>query len=53
MIKSLGYGSVNMGLKGKHIAICGENSCMAYFVLAIICGVYIAVPIDMNLPMME
>lgn len=49
-IRALGTALVNMGLKGKHIAICGENS-YAWLIsfLAIICGVGIAVPIDKEL----
>lgn len=50
-INALGTKLLDMGLKGRHIAILGENSYMwivAYF--AVINGVGVVVPIDKELP---
>ena len=50
-IKSLGTALVEMGLKGKRIAVIGENRYeweLAY--LAIACGVGVVVPLDKALP---
>lgn len=49
-VYALGTALVSMGLKGKHIAIVGENSfnwVVAF--LAVSCGVGVAVPIDKEL----
>ena len=51
MINYLGTKLIEMGLKGKRIAIIGENRYeweIAY--LAIVCGVGIVVPLDRSLP---
>lgn len=51
MIDSLGTALINMGLKGKRIAIIGENRYeweIAY--LSIVCGTGIVVPFDKSLP---
>lgn len=51
MINSLGTALINLGLKGKRIAIIGENRYeweIAY--LAIVCGTGIVVPLDKSLP---
>lgn len=51
IVQGLGTSLVNMGLKGKKIAIIGENRIeweIAY--LAITCGAGIVVPIDKTLP---
>lgn len=50
-INSLGTALVEMGLKGKRIAVIGENRYeweLAY--LAIVCGVGVVVPLDKALP---
>lgn len=51
MVQALGTSLVNMGLKGRKIAVIGENRLeweIAY--LAIVCGTGIVVPIDKSLP---
>lgn len=51
MIDSLGTVLINMGLKGKRIAVIGENRYeweIAY--LAVVCGTGIVVPLDKSLP---
>lgn len=51
MINNLGTKMLEMGLKGKRIAVIGENRYeweIAY--LAIVCGVGIVVPLDKSLP---
>ncbi len=51
MVDSLGTALINLGLKGKRIAIIGENRYeweIAY--LAIVCGTGIVVPLDKSLP---
>ena len=51
MIDSLGTALINMGLKGKRIAVIGENRWeweIAY--LSIVCGTGIVVPLDKSLP---
>lgn len=50
-VNALGTKLVDMGLKGKHIAIVGENSYRwAVSYLAVINGVGVAVPLDKELP---
>jgi len=51
MVNCLGTSLINMGLKGKRIAIIGENRYeweLAY--LSIVCGTGIVVPLDKSLP---
>ena len=51
MINSLGTALIDIGLKGKRIAVIGENRYeweIAY--LAIVCGVGVVVPLDKSLP---
>lgn len=51
MIDALGTALINMGLKGKRIAVIGENRYeweIAY--LGIVCGTGIVVPLDKSLP---
>ena len=51
MIDCLGTALINLGLKGKRIAIIGENRYeweIAY--LSIVCGTGIVVPLDKSLP---
>ncbi len=51
MIDSLGTALINLGLKGKRIAVIGENRYeweIAY--LSIVCGTGIVVPLDKSLP---
>lgn len=51
MVDSLGTALIDIGLKGKRIAVIGENRYeweLAY--LAIVCGVGIVVPLDKSLP---
>ena len=51
MVDSLGTSLINLGLKGKKIAIIGENRYeweIAY--LSIVCGTGIVVPLDKSLP---
>lgn len=51
MINSLGTALIDMGLKGKRIAVIGENRYeweIAY--LSIVCGTGIVVPLDKSLP---
>lgn len=51
MINNLGTALINMGLKGKRIAVIGENRYeweIAY--LSIVCGTGIVVPLDKSLP---
>ena len=51
MINNLGTALIDMGLKGKKIAVIGENRYewqIAY--LAIVCGTGIVVPLDKSLP---
>lgn len=51
MIDSLGTALIDLGLKGKRVAIIGENRYeweVAY--LAIVCGTGIVVPLDKSLP---
>ena len=51
MINSLGTSLIDMGLKGKKIAVIGENRYeweIAY--LSIVCGTGIVVPLDKSLP---
>ena len=54
MVDSLGTALIDMGLKGKRIAVIGENRYeweIAY--LSIVCGTGIVVPIDKSLPEKE
>lgn len=54
MIDALGTALIDMGLKGKRIAIIGHNSMeweLAY--LSIICGTGVVVPLDKSLPEKE
>lgn len=54
MINYLGTALINLGLKGKRIAVIGENRYeweLAY--LSIVCGTGIVVPIDKSLPANE
>ena len=54
MINSLGTALINLGLKGKRIAVIGENRYeweIAY--LSIVCGTGIVVPLDKSLPANE
>lgn len=54
MINNLGTRLIDMGLKGKRIAVIGENRYeweIAY--LAVVCGVGIVVPLDKSLPANE
>ena len=51
MIEALGTSLINLGLKGKRIAVIGENRYeweIAY--LSIVCGTGIVVPLDKSLP---
>lgn len=51
MVDGLGTALINMGLKGKRIAVIGENRYeweIAY--LSIVCGTGIVVPLDKSLP---
>ncbi len=51
MVDSLGTALINLGLKGKRIAIIGENRYEWEIVyLAIVCGTGIVVPLDKSLP---
>ena len=54
MINNLGTALINLGLKGKRIAVIGENRYeweIAY--LSIVCGTEIVVPLDKSLPANE
>ena len=54
MINALGTSLINLGLKGKRIAVIGENRYeweIAY--LSIVCGTGIVVPLDKSLPANE
>ena len=54
MINNLGTALINLGLKGKRIAVIGENRYeweIAY--LSIVCGAGIVVPLDKSLPANE
>ena len=54
MIDALGTALIDMGLKGKKIAVIGENRFeweIAY--LSIVCGTGIVVPLDKSLPKKE
>ncbi len=54
MVNALGTALIDIGLKGKRIAIIGENRYeweIAY--LAIVCGVGVVVPLDKSLPESE
>lgn len=54
MVDSLGTALINLGLKGKRIAVIGENRYeweIAY--LSIVCGTGIVVPLDKSLPANE
>ena len=54
MINALGTSLINMGLKGKRVAVIGENRYeweLAY--LSIVCGTGIVVPLDRALPANE
>ncbi len=54
MINNLGTALINLGLKGKRIAVIGENRYeweIAY--LSIVCGTGIVVPLDKSLPSNE
>ena len=54
MINNLGAALINLGLKGKRIAVIGENRYeweIAY--LSIVCGTGIVVPLDKSLPANE
>lgn len=54
MINNLGTALINLGLKGKQIAVIGENRYeweIAY--LSIVCGTGIVVPLDKSLPANE
>lgn len=51
MVDALGTALINLGLKGKRIAVIGENRYeweIAY--LAIVCGTGVVVPLDKSLP---
>ncbi len=51
MVNALGTALISIGLKGKRIAVIGENRyewTIAY--LAIVCGVGVVVPLDKSLP---
>lgn len=51
MVDSLGTALINLGLKGKRIAVIGENRYeweIAY--LSIVCGTGVVVPLDKSLP---
>lgn len=51
MVEALGTSLINMGLKGKRIAVIGTNSMqweLAY--LSVVCGVGVVVPLDKTLP---
>lgn len=51
MIDALGTALINLGLKGKRIAVIGENRYeweIAY--LSIVCGTGVVVPLDKSLP---
>ena len=51
MIDALGTSLINLGLKGKRIAVIGENRYeweIAY--LSVVCGTGIVVPLDKSLP---
>ena len=51
MVDGLGTALIDMGLKGKRIAVIGENRyewCLAY--LSVLCGTGIIVPLDKMLP---
>ncbi|MBR2588395.1 MAG: acyl--CoA ligase [Bacilli bacterium] len=53
-VNCLGTALINAGLKGKRIAVIGQNSLnweMAY--LAIVCGTGVVVPLDKSLPQNE
>ena len=50
-MNALGTALIAKGLKGKRIAVCGENCyywCLSY--LATVCGVGVVVPLDKELP---
>ena len=50
-MNALGTALIAKGLKGKRIAVCGENCyywCLSY--LAAVCGVGVVVPLDKELP---
>ena len=54
MVDYLGTALIDLGLKGKRIAVIGENRyewCLAY--LAVACGVGVVVPLDKALPRNE
>lgn len=54
MVNNLGTALINLGLKGKRIAVIGENRYeweIAY--LSIVCGTGIVVPLDKSLPANE
>lgn len=49
-VEAVGTALLDMGFKGKHIAILGENSCdWIVSFLAVVCGVGVAVPLDKEL----
>lgn len=51
MVDALGTALIDMGLKGKRIAVIGENRFeweIAY--LSVVCGTGIVVPLDKSLP---
>ncbi len=53
-VECLGTGFLKLGLKGRKIAVIGENSyewVMTY--LAVVCGVGVIVPLDKDLPVNE
>lgn len=51
MVDCLGTALINLGLKGKRIAVIGEN-CIEWEIayLAVVCGTGIVVPLDKSLP---
>lgn len=54
MVNYLGTALIDLGLKGKRIAVIGENRyewCLAY--LSVVCGVGVVVPLDKALPSNE
>ena len=54
MINNLGTALINLGLKGKRIAVIGENRYEWEIVyLSIVCGTGIVVPLDKSLPANE
>lgn len=53
-VNALGTALLNLGLKGKHIGVIGENCYQwALSYLAVVCGVGVVVPLDKELPAEE